>query len=328
MKWINSIKNLTRRDWIMIGKNSSLMLIGSMILALFSVIFLVPANIVAGGVTGIAIIIDYFMPNVDNILGFLSVFELSVYILNIILFVVGLIFLGKKFALNTLISSIAYPLFITLFTNLGFIQDFASIFTVEALQPGQNIAELNVGLILVCAIFGGLGSGLGVAITFLGAGSTGGTDVLMLMGSKYLHLNEGVASFIVDGIVILLGMILMQGFIVSTLLGVISVITFSLMINYMYSLNVGALVADVVTVKPHEISDQIIGLLDRTTTIIKCQGAYTKEEKYIVRFVFSKREILTFRSIVTNIDKDAFISIHHARVIYGEGFKELSTKKH
>ena len=156
-----------------------LVVFGTFILAFGSGVFLVPFQIVSGGITGIGVLLSSFLP-----------VDVTAYIFTWGLFVIGLIILGVKFSLTTLISTILYPVFLTIFLRTGLARNI-----VQLMLDSQNIQLLdemwingsiinienlgiNVGIILIAGIIGGACVGIGCSLTFIGGGSTGGLDIL------------------------------------------------------------------------------------------------------------------------------------------------------
>ena len=178
-------------------------ILGTFLLAFGSVIFLTKAELVAGGVSGIAIIIQHFVS--------VQIYDYLVAALTVLFWFIGLIFLGKDFALKTALSSLLYIGFTFLFKRVVFFDELAKTFA------GEQLA----GNLILCGIFGGVFIGGGVAITFLGGGSSGGIDVVQLLLSKYTGIKESVSGFLIDGIIILVGMFSMQLW-VQSLCGILS----------------------------------------------------------------------------------------------------------
>jgi len=188
-------------------KNISLIIIGTLILAFGTAVFIIPMNIVTGGVSSIAIILGATLP-------ILSV-DLLITLITWVLFLVGLIILGKDFALKTLLSSVVYPAAISLFLRLCDPSVMNGFFYLK----GSPHGELSL---IVAAMAGGVFVGTGCALTFLGGGSTGGTDIIAFTLCKiFKNAKSAVLIFIIDALTIVLGM-LVFGDLVISMLGILS----------------------------------------------------------------------------------------------------------
>ena len=179
-------------------------ILGTFLLAFGSVIFLEKSNLVAGGVSGIAIVVQHAVRVGLNDMS-IRIYDYVVYGLMVIFWVLGLIFLGKDFALKTLLSSLLYIGFTALFFRVDFFDQLADKFAGLDLLENERAGNL-----ILCGVFGGVFVGGGVALTFVGGGSTGGVDVLQILMAKYWRIKESVGGFLIDGVVIIIGMCVMQ----------------------------------------------------------------------------------------------------------------------
>ena len=213
LKQIQIVKNeFTNEPPTKVIKNLLLILIGAVLVAFGDSFFILPMNIISGGVASISMLIH-------KIPGF-SVISLNTYVLIVTwaFFFLGLIFLGLKYSLHTLIYTIFYPLAVMLFTYIinNVVVDGIRIFDIT--QLGKDIVisngtipfEGNEDSVLLLAYFvsgilGGLLTGSGIGLTLAGGGSSGGTDVINLLANKYLHIKVGLSSFIVDAVLIVAG---------------------------------------------------------------------------------------------------------------------------
>ena len=163
------------RKALNIIRNYVLVVIGTFFLSFGSVIFLTECELVAGGISGIAIIIQHFFS--------VRIYDYVVAGLTAFFWLLGLIFIGKDFAVKTGLSSLLYIGFTFLFVRIPVFTDVAKTLagTTEGMTP-------TAGNYMLCALFGGVFVGGGVALTFLGGGSTGGVDVLQVMLHKYLRI--------------------------------------------------------------------------------------------------------------------------------------------
>lgn len=304
------IKNLTSQQKRKIQK-FLLVIIGSIILGLGTGIFLTPYHIISGGLSGVAIIINHFTKfDID----------LLVLILTWGFFIVGWIFLGKEFALKTIISAIVYPLAFSLGT---FLQE-NTILSLTTSIPNTDIPSVNY---LITALIGGFFVGTGCSLTFLGGGSTGGVDVITLMVQKYTGLKASIPYFLVDSTIILLGLIFVNHFDV-TLMGIMSSFVASFMVNKLFDSEKNVVV-NIISKKYTEINEFILKELDRGSTLINGVGGYSQGEVTILQVVCDIKEYYVLEDIIAKVDPNAFVFSSKASFVKGEGFKahKVSEKK-
>ena len=288
-------------------KNVLLTAVGTMILAFGTAVFLLPFSLVTGGVSGIAIILERLNPY-----EFITL-DMIVAALTWTLFALGRIFLGRTFAVKTLISSLLYPLFISLFIRLFAVESIGGYFSFEGSALGESV-------IIVAAIFGGVFVGLGCAVTFLGGGSTGGVDIIAFLICKInRRIKSSYAIFAVDAVVILLGAFAI-GDLAVTLLGVASALVAAVLVDKVFLGGEGAFAANIVTEKADEIVELIISELDRTATVMEAVGGYSKKRKQVVFVSFNLREYPKLLSIISEADKYAFVTFSRVHEINGEGW--------
>lgn len=290
--------------------NYFLIILGTFLLAFGSVIFLEKSNLVAGGVSGIAIIVQH-ISRVATGNEALLIYDYVIYGLMVAFWVIGLIFLGKDFALKTLLSTLVYMGLSTLFLRVPFFKELAIQFASSG----------DAGNLILCAIFGGVFIGAGVAITFLGGGSTGGVDVLQLIISKYTRIKESISSFIIDAVVIVVGMCVMQQWI-PALCGILSSVVTAALIEIVYIRNQTAYQVDIISQKWEEISKYAQDELERGATIIRAEGGYKGDERVILRVVFDKSQYDKIRHFIASVDPNAFVTFTQTNAVFGEGFKK------
>ena len=269
--------------------------IGVFLVALSIEFFFAPNKIAAGGVTGIAIIINNYIPKLQ--------IGLLVLIMNIILLIIGFIAIGNKFGGKTIYSSL-------MLSGLIWIMD-------RIITPGMIITKNQ----LLASIFGTLLSGIGLGIVFNQNASTGGTDILAKILNKFIHVDIGKSLLVVDFIVTLFaglsfgadaGMyallsVIINGFVIDTVIE---------------GLNISKQIL-VMSTKNDLISRFIIEELERGCTILHGRGGYTNEDTYILYTVLDRKEFIKLKGYIKEVDSKAFISITHAHEVLGEGFKNI-----
>ncbi|MBQ6920865.1 MAG: YitT family protein [Bacilli bacterium] len=282
-------------------------ILGTFLLSFGSVIFLTKAELVAGGISGIAIIIQHFVD--------VQIYDYLVAGLTVFFWLLGLIFVGKDFALKTALSSALYIGFTFLFKRVAFFDELAITFA----------GEQAAGNLILCGIFGGVFIGGGVAITFLGGGSTGGVDVVQVLLSKYAGIKESISSFMIDGLVIVVGMATMQLW-VAALCGILSSFVTAVLIEIVYIKNQTAYQVDIISDKWEDISRYAQDELERGATIIRAEGGYKGEERVILRVVFDKMQYEKIKRYIASVDPKAFVTYTQTNAVFGEGFKKHTKK--
>ncbi len=305
---------LTKQDWLKTAKNITLVVIGTLILSLGTSIFMLPYDLVTGGVSGYAIILSQIIPP-----EYLSV-EMIITILTWTMFFLGLIILGKSFAMKTLVSTIVYPMGVALFSNITEPDFMGGFFNLQLSQYS------GVG-VLLAAVFCGVLIGLGCALSFLGGGSTGGVDVIAFIICKiFKRMRSSVVIFAVDATAVICGMFVIKDFVLS-LLGIVSAFVAALVVDKVFIGGSKAFVAHIVTDRSEEINRLIIEKLDRTTTVIDVVGGYSGANKKMLMVSFSMNEYSELMSIITTSDREAFMTVNQAHEINGEGWTKYDLKK-
>ena len=308
---INLPKN--KKEWLYFLKSFGFILLGTFILAFGLAMFIFPFELVTGGISGIGIILAKCFDDIP----FLGDFGPDVYssIINWVLFALGFFILGKSFAMKTLISTAFYPIALFISEYVVYHSPISALLDLTAYQDGYGAIAL-----IVATIFGGACIGAGCAFTFLGGGSTGGVDVIALALSKYVKgLKSSVSFFVCDTLIILIGIFAVDNFLLS-LLGIISAFICAVSIDKLFLGESSAFIAHVVSDKYDEINRAVIEKMSRTTTIVEATGGYSGEGKKLVIITFAMRQYPAFTQIISEIDKNAFVTVHRAHEINGEGW--------
>ncbi|MCX7695398.1 MAG: YitT family protein [Caloramator sp.] len=257
--------------------------------------FLVPSNLAAGGVSGLAIVINKFFPAIPVGLLMLG--------MNIILFIIAFIVIGSNFGAKTIYSSLGLS---------------AMIWLLEKVYP---ISQPIVDDLLLQLLFGILISGIGMGIVFNQNASTGGTDIIAKIINKFFHIDIGKSLLLSDFLITLAaGLTFGPKIGMYALLGV--VINGLVIDNVIQGLNVCKQVT-IISAKSEEIKKYIIEELGRGVTIYDGRGAFTGEEKEVLMTIISRKEFIKLREYIKELDKRAFISVSNVHEVLGEGFTEL-----
>lgn len=298
---------LTKNELLEHVKNILLVICGTLVLSFGTSVFILPFDLVTGGVSGISIVINKLIP-----IEFITI-DLIITVLTWMLFLLGLIFLGRSFAAKTLISTIIYPIGIFLFSNLAS-PDFLGGFFYLRSYPNTDVA------LILATLMGGSAVGAGCAITFIGGGSTGGVDVLSFIICKiFKRAKSSVVFFLIDTTIIVCGMFVIGNFVL-TLLGVISAFVSALMIEKVFIGSSKSFIAQIITDKYEQINKEIIEKVGRGSTVINIIGGYSGQPKKMIMVSFTVNQYAEIMNIIHKNDKTAFVTIHQAHEISGEGW--------
>ena len=301
MKKIHTKKHLAKTV-----ESCLMVILGTAILAFGTSVFLVPFHLVTGGMSGLAIVLEQLLPFEVSIDFYISVLTWS-------LFLIGLIFLGKRFAAKTLLSSVFYPVFFSLMHKLVDPNVCNGLFVLQNTAYEENA-------VLLAAIFGGVLVGLGCAVTFIAGGSTGGVDIFAFLLCKiFKKLKSTHVIFAIDATVVILGVFAI-GDIVLSLLGIVSAFVCSVIIEKVFLGSAHAYVAHIITTQSQSIAAQVIDQMERTATIVDAVGAYSGEQKKMVIVSFGIREYSNLMNIIHGEDPGAFVTIYKAHETHGEGW--------
>ena len=300
-------KGYSKAEIISLFKNILLVIAGTLVLAFGTAVFILPFDLVTGGVSGIAIVLDKVIAA-----DFITVDRL-VTVITWLLYFIGWLVLGKNFAMKTLISSIIYPLGVSLFMRLATPEFLGGFFDLQASEYSE------ISLILATVIGGAL-VGAGCAITFIGGGSTGGVDIIAFTICKiFKHLKSSVVIFSIDAVIVMMGMFVIGDFVI-TLLGVLSAFVAALMVDKVFIGSSKSFIAQIITEQHEEINRLIIEKIDRTTTVVDVVGGYSGENKKMLMVSFTVNQYAEILNVINKVDKNAFITIHQAHEINGEGW--------
>ncbi|GAA0770945.1 YitT family protein [Clostridium subterminale] len=271
-------------------KNYLIIMIGITILAIGINVYYSPQHLVTGGISGLAIILDY-------------VFSIPLWLTNVIvnipLFIVGIKIKGMDFAKKSI---------------------FGAAYVSVALWYTSFIPPVQSDL-LISSVFGGLFIGTGVGLVLRSSASTGGTDLLAIIIKHYLNkvpINQ--IMMCIDGMIILVGLFVFG--VEKAMYALISIFIVSKVVNTLvegvnYSKEV-----HIISEKSNEIAQELMRHLNRGITSINGKGVYTGKSKDILYIVCSTEELIELQRIVKEVDKEAFIIINDVREVVGRGFTQ------
>ena len=295
-------------DLLTILKNSLLVIAGTLLVSFGTAVFILPFDLVASGISGMSIVLDKIIP-----LEFMTV-DLIITILTWVLFFIGLLALGKHFALQTLLSTIVYPIGIALFMRITDPAVAGGFFYLEGYTDYSEVA------IILATILGGACIGAGCAVTFIGGGSTGGVDIIAFIICKiFKRAKSSVVLFIIDAVVVLSGMFVIKDFVLS-LLGIFTALVSAVMVDKVFIGSNRSFIAQIISNKHEEINREIIERVDRGSTVIDVKGGYTGNDKKMIMVSFTVNQYAEILNAINKHDKHAFVTIQQAHEINGEGW--------
>lgn len=275
------------KEYKMGWKDILYIIAGSFFISYSFQVFLLPNDIISGGVASLSIILY-------EILGISP--ALIQYAFNIPLLFLSFIFLGKDVAFKSILGTLIFPFFTGLISG------------IEPLTTDP----------LLGAIFGGAITGIGVGLVYRGRGSTGGTSTVAQLISKYTGITLGNSTLLSDGIIIVIGFFTFD--LEAILYGIISLIVASKMIDVVL---VGGTTSKTVLIISDEaeiIRQEILDNLERGVTMLDARGGYRKDSKEMLMVVISEREITAMQEMIIKHDQDAFVVFMSASEVLGRGF--------
>lgn len=295
-------------------KEYAFVTIGVVSYAIGWAIFLLPNNLVGGGVSGFASIVYYATAIPMGV---------TYFILNIVLLLIGTKVLGTGFGGKTI-----YAIFMT----------SIMLSVMPKIMPADFIHEfaLSNGK-LICTILGGVIAGFGIGLSMSAGGSTGGTDIIALVWCKYYPASPGRVILIID-VAIILSSLLFPSYtdggdllqfsdkLAIVVYGLIQVTVSGYAIDLYLSGSKQSVQVFIFTKKVSEMADAIAFDMKRGVTVIPAKGWYSKEEKEVIMVVTRKTDLNLLLRYVKSIDPDAFLSVSSVMGVYGQGFDTIKVK--
>ena len=266
-------------------------LFGNALLAFLVAAFIIPHDIIMGGTTGIGIVLHKAIPQLDV--------SLFVLILNVILLLIGLFTLGKKFALTTVASSFLYPIL------LGFFQRI----------PGIDTMTDNA---LIAAVFAGTLMGIALGLVMRVGSSTGSMDIVTLVLNKYTHIAVSIWVYITDFIVI--GGQALFNPAEKTLLGIIVLVLEAIVLDKAMILGKSQIQIFVISEAYEQIRQALMEQTEAGVTMTLIETGWLKKQQQGVLCVIPQRKLYAATELIQQIDPQAFITITQIREVRGQGF--------
>lgn len=277
-------------------KDYLIIVLGVFLVASGIYFFMIPNEIAGGGINGLAIVINSYVPRMP--IGIIML------IIDCILYVVAFIVIGPEFGGKTIFSSLL--LSFTIFILEKFVP-------LESTLTGDIFMEMLFGII-TCAV--------GMAIIFEKDGSTGGTDIIAKILNKYFHINMGKGILMVDMIVVLLAL---NAFgLRKALYALFAVILNGIVIDKaIEGLNTYKEVR-IISPKLEEIESFILNKLGRGATVYSAKGSYSNSQIEVLWTIVDRREFVELKKFIKEVDQKAFLSVSESYEILGEGFEKLT----
>ncbi len=265
-------------------------LIGNTIYSCGIAAFVLPNDLITGGTTGIALILEHY---------FGLPIGLSVAIFNIVMFILAILILGKSFALTALISTFYFPWILSQFQKVQFIQNMTDDF-------------------LLGSIFAGLMLGLGVGLVIRAGASTGGMDIPPLILNKKFGLPVSIGLYVFDFTILIIQMSFRDK--ERILYGILLVLIYSTLVDKVLLMGKTQMQVKIISDHYEEINKVIQEKLDRGSTFFKTESGYLRKDSFAIMTVVSSRELPKLNELVLEIDKQAFIVINQVNEVMGRGF--------
>lgn len=272
--------------------------VGVFFAAVSYVFFLEPNYITGGGLSGLAILVQDYLPD------FLST-TMFIWIFNAVLLIAALLLMGKEYFLKTACGALIYPLYITILKLL-----------ISVLP--ENFIDFSNDMYIV-VIFGALFMALGVGIAMKNGGTTGGGDIVQSIMFKYFHIPYSKTMYAIEGSLIILSLIFFQDLSL-TLLTVLYVILTGVILDTFVFGGFNKRAVYIISEKHDEIRDIIIKQLVRGVTKLNATGGFNNEDKPVLLCVLSSKEYFELRAIIDKIDPHAFTLVMKTSEVRGYGF--------
>lgn len=307
---------MNKKSVLTIFKEYSLITLGILLYVTGWAVFLVPNNLVGGGVSGVASIIQY------GTRGFIKI-GTTYFVINAILLVIALFTLGKSFGGKTVFAVILASVGLNVFQDLI----PAEIIKTLAVDNGK----------LMSTIMGGIMVGVGIGLTMSQGGSSGGTDIIALIVNKYRNVSPGRMILLMD-VVIILSSMLVPSYtadgallpwtekVTTVVYGFILVMVNSTVIDLYLSGSRQSVQVFILSKKYEQIADTITHELRRGVTVLDGKGWYTKHSTEVLMVITRKTDLSILLRAIKSIDPDAFLSVSSVTGVYGKGFDQIKEK--
>ena len=267
-----------------------LVLLGNLLYSLSVKLFLLPANLMSCGTTGIALVVNHLTD--IPISGFIFVF-------NVIMLLLGWTVLGRQFAMTTILSSLFYPISLELLNRL----------------LGDVAITDNV---LLNTLFAGMGLGISLGVVMRAGASTGGMDIPPLILKKLFHIPVSATLWAFDFCILLAQMFFHQP--EDLLYGILLIIVISIALNKIMLLGTSRTEVKIISAEALQIRDAILSQVDRGCTLLHGQGGYRHLDTEVILSIVSNYELPKIQQLARTIDPDCFMIVSQVTEVWGRGF--------
>lgn len=272
-------------------RNVLLIFLGSLIFSFAINYFTIPSHLSEGGFTGIGLLTYYLFRWSPGIV---------IFVLNIPLLLIGYKVFGKQTFIYTIIGIAAVSLMLEVTTDLPKIWG----------PPPHDT--------LLCALYTGVLSGIGLGLIFRIGGTTGGADIIARLGNKYLGWSVGRTMFLFDFTAIFISIFIIGR--EKAMYTLVAVFISARVIDFVIEGLSASKAATIISNKPQELAGFITKIMNRGVTILEGRGGYTGKTREVLYVVVAPNELPKLKQIVDKIDPQAFVVVHDARDVLGEGF--------
>lgn len=273
-----------------LGLDLLLVVLGNALYAFGVTAFLLPGGLITGGTTGIALFVRHCFP-----------ISISAFVLgfNVVMLLLGLAVLGRKFAATTVLSSLLYPVLLELW---------------ERVLPAQAITQD----VILCTAFGGMCIGAGLGIVIRTGASTGGMDIPPLVLNRLFHLPVAPMLYGFDMVILLLQALFSDW--EQILYGILLVFIYTAVLNKVLVLGQQKVEVKVVSEKVEEIRRAVLSQVDRGGTLLQSRTGYMLRETEMLLSVVSPMELGKVERLIHDIDPEAFLIVSRVSEVSGRGF--------
>lgn len=272
-------------------------IIGALFISIGLYFFWMPSDLAAGGISGLSIVIKALIPGIP--------IGIIIFCLDILMFLIGFLVLGKSFGIRSIVCSLTVSLLMVV---------------LEFLWPNIGIISEDTLIIL---LFGALFIAIGQAIVFNLEASSGGTDIVAKIINKYTHLNIGLSLMMADLVVVLFATTIFG--VEKGLYAALGVLVTSSLIDYIIA---GFTVQKYIMIVPSNsqngeaIKSYILNHLDRGATVYQAEGGYSKDYKMVLTTVMDRKQFIELKKYVGSVDSRAFMTVQNLHEVVGEGFEK------
>lgn len=288
-------------------KSYLLIFCGAFLIAAAFVLFITPYKIVPGGVYGAGVVLNYLFPSIQvGTWGFM---------LDVPLLITAFILFGRLFGAKTIFAAVVCPVVMDTMTH------FLGTDPQTMLGGSINLADD----VLLSCLFGGVLLGIGISLILKSKATSGGTDIVAMIVSRYLHMPISRALLIVDSMVVVFGLIVLGDWKVP-LYSLVTIFVATKVIDFILEGGSGDKLVFILSDRHDAIRSFILEDLSRGGTYIHSSGMYTNASKEMIFVVVSRREMTLLQDHVRKADPVAFMIVVNAHETLGDGFKTFQDK--